>query len=374
MGLEQSVEKMATDIKTDSYAMSVGEIVNLYRDRDLEIWPDYQRYFRWNIQQKSEFIESMLLGLPLPPIFVAVDEDGTWNVIDGLQRLSTILQFMGVLRELDEDDGSVEDIIQTDPEPLVATKFLPELQGVMWKSSEHELPQSLQRKFKRTPFTINIVQAQSNSNTKYEVFRRLNTNGENLSDQEVRNVIMIMQKPELYKIVKNLSENENFKAVLSISEDRVKKQFDKELIVELLIAMDDSMSRTGSRQFGEFLTEQVLHVDISEEGSVGVGLRNFDNATKYLLDTFGTNTFKKWQDNKASGQFNKGLFELILPFLVKNFGRIDLEQFKEKLKHAATDDEFVAHTKAGTQALDRYNFMVGYANQYFAEVLSDERE
>ena len=62
------------EIKTDSYSMSIGEIINLYKDGELELTPAYQRLFRWEDEQKSKFIESILLGIPLPPIFVAQKE------------------------------------------------------------------------------------------------------------------------------------------------------------------------------------------------------------------------------------------------------------------------------------------------------------
>ena len=69
--------------------MSFGEIMNLYEDGELVISPDFQRLYRWESYQKSKFIESILLGIPLPPIFVFQDDDNTWELVDGLQRLST---------------------------------------------------------------------------------------------------------------------------------------------------------------------------------------------------------------------------------------------------------------------------------------------
>ena len=90
MLLQEQIDKLSKSIKTDSYSMSIGEIANMYRDSDIIINPNYQRLFRWDITQQSNFIESILLGIPLPPIYVYQNEDGTWNLIDGLQRLSTL--------------------------------------------------------------------------------------------------------------------------------------------------------------------------------------------------------------------------------------------------------------------------------------------
>ena len=101
--LQNEIDKMRKQIKTDSYPMSIGELANLYRDGDLNINPIYQRLFRWDIAQQSALIESILLGIPVPPIYVYQDGEGRWNLIDGLQRLSTIFKFMGVLHNHKED-------------------------------------------------------------------------------------------------------------------------------------------------------------------------------------------------------------------------------------------------------------------------------
>jgi len=78
-------------VRTDAYQMSVGEIVSMYDDREIIIDPEFPRLFRLDASQKSKLIDSLLLGIPLPPIFVFEREDSSWELIDGLQRISTIL-------------------------------------------------------------------------------------------------------------------------------------------------------------------------------------------------------------------------------------------------------------------------------------------
>lgn len=78
--------------------MSIGEITSLYKDNELDIHPEFQRVFRWSLPQKSKLIESVLLGIPLPSIFVSQRDDGVWDVIDGVQRLSTIFEFIGIFK------------------------------------------------------------------------------------------------------------------------------------------------------------------------------------------------------------------------------------------------------------------------------------
>ena len=82
ISLQDAITDRRRDISTDSYPMSIGELTNLYRDNELEVHPEFQRIFRWSPEQKSSLIESILLGIPLPSIFVAQTESGTWHVVD----------------------------------------------------------------------------------------------------------------------------------------------------------------------------------------------------------------------------------------------------------------------------------------------------
>lgn len=69
--LQERVAERAREIRTDGYSMSIGEVISLYRDGDLEIHPEFQRIFRWSNDQRSRLVESILLGIPIPTIFVA---------------------------------------------------------------------------------------------------------------------------------------------------------------------------------------------------------------------------------------------------------------------------------------------------------------
>src|SRR5207302_2762577 len=128
MGLQQEIDARRSEIRTDDYAMSIGEWISLYENKEIDIHPEFQRFFRWDIWQKSRLIESILLGIPIPPIFVSQRKDGVWDVVDGLQRLSTILQFAGILR--DEENNVLPPLV------LERTKYLPALEGMKWNDPE----------------------------------------------------------------------------------------------------------------------------------------------------------------------------------------------------------------------------------------------
>lgn len=99
MSLIEQINKKRRDIKTDGYPMAISEWVSMYEQGELDIHPEFQRFYRWSESQKTGLIESILLGIPLPPIFVSQRQDGVWDVVDGLQRLSTIFQFLGILKD-----------------------------------------------------------------------------------------------------------------------------------------------------------------------------------------------------------------------------------------------------------------------------------
>src|SRR5215471_6446798 len=116
MDILEEVERAKRRVTTDAYQMSFGEVVNLYQDQDLIINPEFQRLFRWTNFQKSRLIESILLGIPIPPIFVYETPDGKWELV-------------GVLR--DGESGRT-----LPPSVLSTTNYLPSLNNVVWERSE----------------------------------------------------------------------------------------------------------------------------------------------------------------------------------------------------------------------------------------------
>src|SRR6266516_4324285 len=109
MRLEQSIDNKGADIPSAGDAISVGELLSVYGHGEWAIHSEFQRFFRWSLRQKSRLIESLLLGIPIPQIFVAQRPDGVWDVVDGLQRLSTIFEFAGILK--DEDGNGIEPLV-----------------------------------------------------------------------------------------------------------------------------------------------------------------------------------------------------------------------------------------------------------------------
>ncbi|MEP0749281.1 DUF262 domain-containing protein [Trichocoleus sp. AS-A1] len=92
--LEEIIDQKIGEVRTEALDLSFGEIVNLHAADELIIQPEYQRLFRWSDVKKSRLIESILLELPIPQIFVIENSTGVLELIDGLQRVSSVIQFI----------------------------------------------------------------------------------------------------------------------------------------------------------------------------------------------------------------------------------------------------------------------------------------
>lgn len=224
--LESELEAARRSISTDSYPMSVGELTNMFTDGDLVIRPPFQRLFRWDADQKSKLIESILIGIPLPSIFVAQDDEGRWELVDGLQRISTLLQLQGLLES--PDYPQLE---------LTATKYLPSLAGLKWDDKDDEskaLTAAQRRDIKRAKIDLKIVQRESDPKTKFDLFQRLNSFGSKLSNQEIRNAQLVGVNPEFVEWLGQLASHDSFATLIRLPENDIKRKYDEELVLRFL--------------------------------------------------------------------------------------------------------------------------------------------
>lgn len=216
--LASKINEQRQEIKSDRMDMSFGEIINMFKDGEIIISPEYQRAFRWDKQRQTDFIESILLGIPFPSIFVATNDDGTWELIDGLQRISTVLSFFGELKDSDRNNLVLEE-----------GNIVTELKGVTVNS----IPIELKLAIKRTPCRVEIIQKESNFEMRYELFKRLNTGGEGLTRQEIRNCIFrgFVEYEKFSKMIKYLSQIDCFKQVINISYSQEQEMLLDELVL-----------------------------------------------------------------------------------------------------------------------------------------------
>lgn len=367
--LLKQVDRARLTVQTDSYPMSIGELVNLYDDGELDIHPEFQRIYRWSESQKSCLIESILLGIPLPSIFVAQSNDGVWDVVDGLQRISTILSFMGKLK--DENDNDLQ------PLRLIGTKYLPALEGKTWDGEGDDgVDVGIKRMFKREKIDIKIIKRESKSDTKYELFQRLNTGGTKLSDQEVRNCILIMINKKSYYWIKELSDNFDFNEVSSISDKQKKECYAFELIIRFfLIRHLSKESMTEYSDVEPYLTGEMLKLfsvdsgfDYNSEKSI------FEKSMKALNESLSYDAFKKYNHIKGrhEGAFSLPVYEALSAGLSKlveenKDGLLSAHDLKEKAKELTNIEEFKSTLDSRKRPLDRTEIMYEIGRKLFDE-------
>ena len=369
MSLDKEINARRAEIRSDGYPMSIGELISLYRDDELDIHPEFQRFYRWSDEQKSRLIESLLLGIPIPSIFVSQRDDGVWDVIDGLQRLSTIFQFVGRLKD---DSGNV-----VDPLTLKRTKYLPSLQDKKWEDDDPSLSIGSANRLiiRRAKIDVKIILRESSESSKYELFQRLNTGGSQLSDQEIRNAILIMVNPGAFRWIEYLARDDNFQSCIALSDRLLSERYDLELVTRFLVFRSLEESRLGSiGDIGEFLTDSIVElaahdrfqqVKPSEE-------KAFKITFACLAKALGDQSFRKYDPVKERylGGFLISAFEPIALGIGYNFahyGRATgLPAIKVKGKKLWANRKFLRHSGSGVRASTRIPSNIPLGRSLFA--------
>lgn len=187
------------DIKVHAKQFSLRLISDMIDDKDIDLSPDFQRNLVWNNFQKSRLIESILLRIPLPMFYFSEDEEGRITIVDGLQRISTIKDFMDNkfrLRNLEYLHESCEGRYFKD------------------EGTKKGLDAKYLRWFNQTQFSVNVIDPSSPSKVKYDIFRRINTGGKPLNNQEIRNCLAGIG---LRDTLRKMTELEEFKSATDYS-------------------------------------------------------------------------------------------------------------------------------------------------------------
>jgi hypothetical protein len=363
--LLDEIAQKRTEFKSESYPMSIGELLNLYEKGEIIINPDFQRYFRWTDTQKSRLIESILLGIPIPSIFVFQREDGIWEVVDGLQRISTLIQFMGELPVL-------EDIPKKERLKLQATKYLPSLDGILWEAKnqdDKEMPSSLKLFIKRAKLNFSIILSDSGKNAKFDIFQRLNTGGTYASDQEVRNSVMIMMNKPTFVWFKKLATNPDFVETLSLSDRLLDEQYPMELVLRhiALVHFEYSPKKELSDYFDDIVEQILVDTHFQYEA-----IEAKFNETFALLNSLeGENIFKRYDGVSFKGKFLESTFEAISVGIAVNMSQYTLPEdndfLKAKIKALHSEGEFRKYTGSGSNAKTRIPKIVPFAKSFFSK-------
>ena len=224
--LSSQLEKERRNVSFDSYDLSVRSLISMLEAEELDIAPDYQRKFVWDKRRESEFIESVFLGIPIPPLFMATNADSTWEVVDGVQRLSTLIHFCAsrVVR--------AGHLAQPNRLTLEHLSKLSTFNGMTF----NRLPKSIQLAFLNRPLKITTLNDKSDSDVRYDLFERLNSGGVKLQPQEIRNCVY---KGPFNERLKELAEYPNFRAVLHLPDRALHNGTYEELVLRFFTFLNE---------------------------------------------------------------------------------------------------------------------------------------
>lgn len=343
------------DISIDKKPMVMDAIIRRFKQGTIIMHPDFQREEVWNRETKSRLIESLLLRIPITMFYVSADEEGKLTVVDGLQRLSAIRDFV-----LKEDYKPTNSKALGDGMRLQGLEFLTDYEGKTF----NELPISMQNRINETEFTFTIINPGTPDEVKRNIFKRINTGGEGLKPQEIRNALYAGKSTELLRI---LATSPAFtKATTSSVRSNRMESYEVVLRgIAFMLRDADSYPKNGNmdkflgdtmvilNSYPDFSDREILRLEKME----GLDLNSvkkdriekieeiFKLAMKRAKTLFGTHAFRKSYGTKRRTPINKALFELwcsILAVMDENdFNKIrSSSQFMTDYNALLDDDKF----------------------------------
>lgn len=325
--LELQIETQRNMLSTDRLDLSFGEIMRMYQDGDIIIKPAFQRHFRWDIDQRTRFIESILLGIPIPPIFVAADGKGVWELVDGLQRVSTMLSFFGVLKS--EDEG----IKNKNSWALIDGDRVEALNGFKYEI----LPELFKRSLKRATCRVEILNWNSNYDMRFELFNRLNTGGSPLTPQEIRNCIYRDISDKFNDFLNRISSNSDFLALIELDDEKIQCLYHQELALRFISLYNNinHVKSSVAQHMTDFMKQALDNKEFDYAGYELIFEQVFSLLHQAPLNS---SIFR----NRKGGQFATALFDVITIGVSENYEYYKNESPKkilDKINNEVKKDE-----------------------------------
>jgi hypothetical protein len=326
--LLEDIQKSRNTLQTDKLDMSFGEIMNMYERGEIIINPDFQRLYRWSDYQKTRFIESIIIGIPIPPIFVAEDKDGRWELVDGLQRLSTILSFFGMLSTMPEKNLwklNDADLIQS-----------------LENFSCDDLPLKIQLNIKRASCRVEIIKWNSKYDLRFELFNRLNTGGSPLTNQEIRNSLYREISSDFNNFLKELAAYGNFIKLINPTQRQKDELYMEELVLRFvsLYKNKGGVHRSIAQHMTDFMKDSVSNKNFNYDMYRQVFKRTVD-----ILTPLGYKIFRS-----KNNEFSTAVYDTTIIGIAENihlYGNAKTSDIRDKIDEIKTDEIYQKMTRSG---------------------------
>jgi len=332
--LEEELERVEVPpsmrtVYTEKGDPEVESLYGKYKRGKLVLQPDFQRHFVWDVVKSSRLIESALLEIPLPVIYLSEEKDGKEYVIDGQQRLTAFFSFV---------DGNFPD---GRPFSLSGLKVFTELNG----QSFRRLNEEHQDKIRYSKIRTITFRKESEGNLKFEIFERLNTGAVSLNDQELRNCIYRGRYNEL---LKRLSKDNDFTYILGLKKPDTRMK-DIELVLRFA-AFNHATYLNYKPPMKTFLNLDMAdfqHISGRKADDLENAFKNSVMVIRSLLDTHAFKRFYKGDEDNPNGyweprKFNASLYDVLMySFAREEKNRVyqSLDSVRESFIHLMTNDQ-----------------------------------
>jgi Protein of unknown function DUF262 len=272
-------------IKVRTENRVVEQIVSRIAHKEIDLAPDFQRLRGvWNLTRQSRLIESLLLRIPLPVFYVAADHNENWAVVDGLQRMSTMDDFVAGRFTLSN------------------LEYLTQFDGFGYA----DLPRPMQRRINETQLLIHVIDPGTPEEVMFNIFSRINTGGVRLNGQEIRHAL---HKGPVRAFLKDLADTEAF---LLATDRTVKKErmADRECALRFLAFMIDPWERYSTNDLDGFLGTAMTKLNGMKPSERTNMKRSFEKAMNAAHDIFENDAFRKrYAKDQPRNPVSKALFE-----------------------------------------------------------------
>ena len=326
------------DIRVSTRTFSLRNMIDMIAEEGLDLAPDFQRLHVWKPVQRVQLIESVLLQIPLPAFYFAEDSTGVMQVVDGVQRLSTI-----------------NDFVTGDPErgggfPLNGLEYLSDVQ----RQRFNDLPAVWKRRIYNTQIVAHVIEPSTPADVMYDIFRRINTGGTPLKAQEIRHCV---SKKRSRAFLKELVETTAFEIATDGKLKDHRRMVDRELALRFVAFWHhgpEGYSRRDSLE--SFLLRVTRSIDDEHEidDLTLVDIRNaFERGLTLAHEVFGKYAFRKWPKGvDRLAPINRALFETWAVELARadqSAVRENAERIKDLARHGmASDSNYINSISSAT--------------------------
>lgn len=331
---------------------TIEQLLRRIDEEALNLAPDFQRQANiWKPEVKSRLIESILIRIPLPAFYIDATDEDNWLVVDGLQRLSVLKQFV-IDKKL----------------KLTGLEYLTQLEG----KNYDELEPRYRRRILETQPTVYLIEKGTPPEVKYNIFKRINTGGTPLSNQEIRHALNPGNSTEF---LKKLAITQEFRHVINLSESKRKRMDDREFVLGFLAFKLTSYKDYQDGNRDTFLSEALFKINHLTGEELNKIETDFKKAMIAASDIFGKDAFRKLSKKSTRKQpLNKALFES-WSVNISNLPEDKIKKLKDR-KHELIDriidytDKDQEFLKSISQAASKVGYRFKTVEKIILEVLS----